>query len=111
MVRLHCITSIKLVDSGGRSLGGGTDVVAGELLADNPGTQLTGAVVSEVAVDIGQTQAVLLLAPRRLILEPDEVPHGLQTSHPDVASLPPHVGARGPPVLTSQQGQLHLDEI
>ena len=108
---MHCIAAIKSVDSGGRSLGGWTDVVAGELLADNPGTQLTGTVVSVVAVHTGQTQAVLILAPCRLILEPDEVPHGLQTSHPDVTALPPHVRPRGPPELTAQQCELHLDEI
>ena len=60
---------------------------------------------------LGQTQAVEVHPTRRLILEPDEVPHGLEAAHPDVAVLPALVSGGGPPVLSAQKVELHLNEI
>ena len=68
-------------------------------------------VSSEVSQSFGEAETVVIEPPTGLILVPDEVPHQVQAPHPSEGPLPASVSPRGPPVVSSQQIQLHLDEV
>ena len=85
--------------------------MGGHLLADDGGGEVAGAVVSKVAVVPGEAETVILCPSCRLVLEPDEVPHSRQAPHPYVPVLSALVSPRSPPEVSTQETQLHLNEI